>query len=266
MRLNIAVSIRSSRWCAVKIYFALYFFAIWKKNSYLYFRATDSILCFSFFAMRAISIFSTSKVIFFSLQKFATNSRSPSDSLHRRAWSKCATIIFCTLWWCKTKSKSTILSTPPLTARMIVCSGSIYQENVSKNHCILTKRFIFFSDKLDHFVIWSEDIYHFFPTFLTFLADHFPLPFTIIYTDRLHKTMTLRNPVSRILVIDMKWVEAVRAMIACWTRRMFLDHLSTVKTGERLISHDKTHRGIIYLLSRKRKVLLFCKKTLFLVW
>lgn len=155
------------------------------------------------------------------LHSCATNSRSPSDSAHRSEWSKCATIMLsfgCTVL---TKSSKTILSTPPLTARIILSLSFIYCEKLCRNEKIILfineklELLIDFSDKSKKCIIWGDHIHHFFPTFLTFLTDHIALIFPMIYPDRLHESMTCRESVSWFFLIHMLRIEAIWTVIAC---------------------------------------------------
>ena len=144
------VSAWSSAWCAVRIYFARYFSFTCRKNRYRSSRAICSILFFSVFASHQISIFCISQMIFSLLQIFATSSLSASDSSHRREWSKCTTMSFSFGWCFFIISKSTILSTPPLTAMMRISDGLVYFENVSKKICIIYFYWVFEPKKQSH--------------------------------------------------------------------------------------------------------------------
>ncbi len=125
--------------------------------------------------------------------------------------------------------------------------------------------FIRLPHKVQNLIIWSKYIHHFLPTFLTFLTYHFALPFSVINTYWLHKSMALRKTISRLLFIDMEWIETVRTVISSAPRRVSWYFFLALYTREWFISHDKTHILVIYLLSRKRKALLFCKNQTFLL-
>ncbi len=140
------VSIWSSAWCAVRIYLPLYFERTCSRKRYLSCRAIASSEHFSFFAIRKISTFSISHWISLFLQKFATKSLSPSDSAPRSEWSKWATMTFSCGWNLCTRSRRTILSTPPLTARMRISLGWIILENVWVNASIFYFLFNFLTN------------------------------------------------------------------------------------------------------------------------
>ena len=68
--------------------------------------------------------------------------------------------------------------------------------------------------ELHDFIVGSDLIEHFLGAFLTLMSDHISLSFSIIHPDWLHESMTRRQSITWLHIIDVFRVEAVWTVIA----------------------------------------------------